>query len=191
MDPMTPRTRHERLVDPGALLATTHEAGGGLRVRLRLARPSDRDRVSAFLEGLSPETRRRRFFAAPDPVPDAVVRHFTFFDPRERVVVAAAAPQNGGEEIVGLADAAILATGLAEVSVVVDDRAQGRGVGKLLTEAIASLAISQGARHLKAKLLTENVPMVRLMARLGPTVRTVEDGNEVVYAELPERRAAA
>jgi GNAT superfamily N-acetyltransferase len=188
---MTPRTRHQRLTDPGALLATTHEAGGGLRVRLRLTRPSDRDLVSSFLEGLSPETQRGRFLAAPEAIPEAVVRHFTFYDPRERLVVAAAAPQDGREEIVGLADAAILGTGLAELSVVVDDRAQGRGVGKLLTEAIASLAISQGARQLKAKLLIENPQMLHLMERLGPAVRRVEDGNEVVYAKLPERRAAA
>jgi acetyltransferase len=180
------------LTDPGALLATTHEAGAGLRVRLRLARPSDALRVRDFLQGLSEETRRRRFPDEPDAVPESLVRHFTFQDPRERLVVAATAPRDGGEMMVGLADVVLAGTGLAELGVVVDDRSQNRGIGKLLTEAVAYLAIQQGATHLRAPLPQADGPMLRLMERLGRTVRAVENDREVVYVELPEsdRRAA-
>lgn len=177
-----------QLTDPGALLATTHEAGG-LRVRLRLARPSDAPRVADFLEGLSSETWSRRFGAA---APESLVRHFTFFDPRRRLVVAATAPLDGGEHVVGLADVVFAGTGLAELGVVVDDRSQDRGVGKLLTEAIASLAIQQGATRLRGEMPQSEGAMVRLMERLGRTVRTVEAGRQIVYTKLPEtgRRAA-
>jgi GNAT superfamily N-acetyltransferase len=188
---MAPRTRTRPLTDPGALLATTHEAGEDLRVRLRLTRPSDAERVRSFLEGLSPETRQLRFMAAMPHVSEGVVRHFTFFDPRERLVVAATAPLGGAEEIVGVADVALLATGLSELGVVVDDHRRARGIGTLLTEAIASLAMQQGATHLKAQLLTENTPMLRLMERLGPTVRTVEQGSTVLYTRLPAGRRQA
>lgn len=182
----------ERLADPGTLLATTHPVGDGLRVRLRLARPSDRFTVRAFLEGLSPETRERRFLHAMPVVPESVVRHFTFYDPRARLVVVATTMDGGGpEEIVGLADVAHLGTGLAELGVVVDDERQDRGVGKLLTEVIASLAMQQGATRLKAELLTENTAMLRLMQRLGRTVSTVENGVSVVYAKLPAARRRA
>jgi GNAT superfamily N-acetyltransferase len=180
----------ELLTDPGALLATTH-AVDGLRVRLRLTRPSDEARVGEFLAGLSAETRRRRFMAAMPVVPDALVRHFTFYEPRERLVVAATAPLNGGEQLLGLADVALLATGVAELGVVVEDRYQGIGVGKLLTEAAASLAVQNGARHLKAELLGENRAMLRLMERLGPAVHTMDDGHRVTYVKLPPRRRAA
>ena len=183
----------ERLADPGTLLATTHPVGDGLRVRLRLARPSDGPRVRAFLEGLSPETRALCFLHALPAVSDTVVRHFTFYDPRERLVVVAVAMDGGShEQIVGLADVVHLGTGLAELGVVVDDRRQGRGVGKLLTEVVASLAMQQGATRLKAELLEQNTAMLRLMQRLGRTVSTVEDGVSVVYATLPavRRRAA-
>jgi GNAT superfamily N-acetyltransferase len=169
------------MLDPGALLATTHEAADGLRVRLRLCRPTDAGRVRAFLDGLSPTTR--------EPVGDA--RDFTFYDPRERLVVAAARPLDGAEAIVGLADCSLLATGLAQLVVVVDDDAQGRGVGKLLTEAIAALARRQGATRLKAELSGENAAMLRLMERLGPTVETVEDGASTLYTELPAAARAA
>ena len=180
------------LSDPGALLATTHEAGGGLRVRMRLTRPNDRSLVREFLEGLSPESRRRRFMSAMPVVGDSLVRHFTFYDSRSRLVVAATAPLHAHEEIVGLADMVLVGTGLAELGLVVADDQQGRGVGKLLSDAAAALAAQHGATHLKAELLEDNGAMRRLMERLGPTVRTLEGGGATMYTRLPapRRRAA-
>jgi RimJ/RimL family protein N-acetyltransferase len=182
---------HRSLTDPGALLATTHEAGGH-HLRLRLTRPTDAAGVRSFLESLSHESRRRRFLTPSATVGEPTVRHFTFFDPRQRMVVAATKPDGGGEQIVGLADVATLDTGLAEIAVVVADEHQGHGVGALLTEAVASLAARQGATHLKAELLPENRAMMRLMERIGPTVRTFEEGGLTAYARLPAtgRRAA-
>lgn len=177
----------ERLVDPGTLMATTHAAGGDLRVRLRLTRPSDGPAVRSFLERLSPETRNRRFLHAMPHVPETIVHRFTFYDPRRRLVVVATSFEAGAHEIVGLADVAHLETGLAEIAVVVDDNRQGRGVGKLLTEATAALAIQQGATHLKADLLEHNAAMLRLMERLGRTTRTYHDGVAAVFTRLPTR----
>lgn len=182
----------ERLADPGTLLATTHEVDDGLCVRLRLARPSDAMRVREFLEGLSPETRQGRFHAALATVPDSLVRNFTFFDPRERLVVAATWMEGHREAIAGLADVGLLSTGVAELGLVVRDEQQDQGAGKLLTEVIASLAMQQGATHLRAELLEHNGAMLRLMERLGRTARTVEGGVTMVYVKLPAalRRAA-
>ena len=173
-----------RLVDPGALLSTTHELDHGARVRLRLTRPSDAGLVRDFLEGLSPETRERRFLQPMPAVAEATVRHFTFYEPRERLVMAACVPSGGAEHIVGIADAAFLGTGLAEIGVVVGDRHQKNGLGKLLSEAVASLAIKRGATHLKAHMLPGNTAMLRLFERLGRTVRTVEDGRSTAYVRL-------
>ena len=125
-----------QLTDPGALLATTHEAGGSCACGLRLARPSDALAVREFLEAVSPE----------ETVPSGLVRTFTFVDPRKRLVVAASAAIGGRNRVVGLADVAFTGTGVAELGVVVDERSRNRGVGKLLTEAVASLAIQQGPR---------------------------------------------
>lgn len=104
-------------MDTGSLLATTHDAGG-LRVKLRLARPSDALRVRAFLE-------RHR----PDLAESA--KRFTFYDPRERLVLVATAPIEGVEKIVGLVDAGDGAP------VVVGEAPD---VVKLLTAAGASLS---------------------------------------------------
>src|SRR3954452_12562078 len=187
---MAPTTR---LIDPGAMLSATHELEDGSRVRLRLTRPSDGPRVREFLEGLSAEMRTRRLLSPTPGVSETIVRHFTFYDPRERMMLAATMPVDGSERIVGLADAAFLATGLAEIGLVVDDEAQGQGLGKVLSEAVASVAIARGATRLKAEMLDGNTPMLRLLERLGRTVRTVEDGRSVAYTRLERtrRRSAA
>ena len=173
-----------QLVDPGALLSATHEIDDGARIRLRLTRPSDAGMVRAFLEDLSPATRERRFLHPVPTVAESTVRHFTFYDPRRRLVMAACVPVDGTERIAGVADAAFLETGLAEIGVVIDDAYQQRGLGKLLSEAVAALAIKRGATHLKAHMLPGNTPMLRLFERLGRTVRTVEDGRSTAYVRL-------
>jgi acetyltransferase len=175
------------------MLATIHELDSGLRIGLRLARPSDAPRVRAFLERLSRDTRLKRFFMAMPEIDESTVNHFTFYNPRERIVVAATAPLAGVEEVIGMADIALVDTGVAELGIVVDDEHQGKGVGGALIEAAASLAAAHGATHIRAEMLDHNRAMVRLLQRLGHTVQTVEDGHVLAYTRLPlrtDRRAA-
>src|SRR3954447_24617752 len=190
---MPTHSPHPRLADPGAMLSGGHTLDDGARVRLRLTRPSDTALGRDVLEGLSSPTRQRRFLVSMPQVSDATVRHFTFYDPRARITFAATMPGDVGEEIVGLADAAFVGTGLAEIGVVVSDEHQHQGLGKLLSEAVASIAIKRGATHLKAQMLAGNAPMLRLFERLGRTVRSVEDGTSTVYVRLSavRRRVAA
>ena len=81
----------------------------------------------------------------------------------------------------------------AEIGIVVADEHQGEGLGSLLSEAVASLAIKRGATHLKAQMLSGNAPMLRLFERLGRSVRSVEDGTSTAYVRLraDRRRTAA
>jgi len=155
------------------VIFTTQELADGRRVRLRLTRPSDALHVRAFLED----------------APDVVVRHFTYYDPHQRLTLAAFVFSDGVEQIVGLGDLASRGTGLAEIAVMVREDARGQGLGKLLTEAAASIAVQRGATRLRGE-----EPMLPLLEPLGRTVRTVEDGRVVAYTRLsraPRRRSAA
>ena len=102
------------------LLASSHRLADGSRVRLRLARPSDALLVREFFGEDSPET-------------DALVRRFTFYDPRERVVLAATMLDGISERIVALGDAAF--DDLPEV--VVDQEMEDCGLDDLMAEAVA------------------------------------------------------
>jgi RimJ/RimL family protein N-acetyltransferase len=181
---MAPIEMPDRYADPGALLAAAHQLDGGDPVRLRLTRPSDAQRVREFLERLSPESRRLRFLVPMPTIRQGIVRHFTFYDPRERLVLAATLPVAGSERIAGLADIVLLETGLAEIGVVVADDQCGRGLGKLLAEAVATIALRNGATHLKAEMVDRNERMLAIMRRLGSTVTTSEQGNSVAYTKL-------
>lgn len=175
------------------MLANVHELDSGLRIGLRLTRPSDAPRVRAFLERLSRDTRVKRFFMAMPEIDERTVNHFTFYNPRERIVVAATAPLAGVEEVIGLADIVLVDTGVAELGIVVDDEHQGQGVGGALIEAVASFAAAHGATHIRAEMLDHNRAMAHLLERLGHTVQTVEDGHVLAYTRLPlraDRRAA-
>ena len=188
---MARRTPETTLADSGTLLATTHQVDGGLRVRLRLTRPSDAARARDFLERLSPETRQRRFLSPMPDISRTVVDHFTFYDPRERLVIAATAPGEGGEQVVGLGDVSFVSTGIAEIGLVVEEEHQSRGIGRLIAEAIASLALSRGATHLKAEMLDSSPAVMKVLGSIGRTVSTVEDGRSVAYAKLPARTSWA
>ena len=188
---MTRRTPDNRLADSGTLLATIHHLDGGLPVRLRLTRPSDASRVRDFLERLSPETRQRRFLSPMPHVPQAAVDHFTFYDPRQRLVLAATAPGEGGEELIGIGDVSFADTGIAEIGLVIEEEHQSRGIGKLIAEAIASLALARGATHLKAEMLDSSPAVLKVLGSIGPTISEVEDGRSVAYAKLPNRASWA
>lgn len=181
-----------RLADPGTLLATTHQVSGGMIVRLRLARPSDAARMAAFLGRLEPEILHGPFRAALSDAPAELVGHLTFYDPRSRMVVVATTVTDLGEEIAGLAGLSLPDSGVGGLAVVVDGPRRGLGVGKLLTEAAAALALRQGAGRLRAQLPEADGAMHHLMCRLGRTVRTAEDGAPVAHTRLPRpaRRAA-
>lgn len=159
--------------NPAAILSSVHELADGTSVHLRLTRPSDAPRVREFLQ----------------EVPDDAVRHFTFYEPSERLMLAAAAPYEGTEALVGLADLAMLETGVAEIALVVRDDHQGKGVGTLMSEAAASLAKRRAATHLKATMAADNEAMLKLMQRLGDTVVTREGETLVAYTRLEEPRS--
>ncbi len=104
----------------------THALPAGPSVRLRLARPSDRAGVIRLL--------RQR-----DSEPfDLGVRRLLRFDPAERSVIAAVAPVDGLERLVGIA--AIDHLPSAEVDTLIVDERLTDGLGELLVGALATRA---------------------------------------------------
>jgi hypothetical protein len=111
------------LIDLGAMLATSYDLEDGSRVRLRLARPTDVPLVQEFLAGGSADVL----------VEDELVRRFTYYDPREHIVLAATRLDGGRERIVALGDAAF--DDLPEV--VVGDGMEDSRLADLMADAVA------------------------------------------------------
>jgi len=114
-------------LDPGALLSRTYQLPAGPRVRLRLARRSDRAGLARLLEqrGIEPSTLQL----------ERLVR----YDPRRRLVICATTPLDGTEAIVGVGAIELEAPELEPDTIVVDDRLTD-GLADLLAAALVGRA---------------------------------------------------
>ncbi|MET9295837.1 GNAT family N-acetyltransferase [Streptomyces sp. NPDC003077] len=149
----------------------------GTTVRIRPTRPEDHARVLRLFTGMSPENLRLRFFTVgPASGTRAADRVCAPPRPGERALLALA-----GDEAVGVAEfhAAAGDPTTADIGLAVADRWHGRGVGTLLLEHLADAARADGVTSFTADALTENRPMLQVIADLGLRTARRFDGPEV------------
>jgi ribosomal protein S18 acetylase RimI-like enzyme len=134
-------------------------------VGLRPLRTNERQLVARFYAGLSDESRRRRFLQPMPRLPQAMLRRLVDVDGRHQVAVVAEVDGH----CVGIARWIALADepGTAEVAVAVTDRYQGRGIGRLLVQALQPAAVRAGLTSLVHLVDPTNRPALRLLRSLG------------------------
>lgn len=144
----------------------------GARVRLRPVVPDDKERLVQGLERMSPETRYRRFMTAVTRIPPRQLAYFTELDYVDHHAIAALALDEPGEPGIGVARFVRLADepDVAEVAVTVVDDYHRRGLGTLLLQAVAAVALENGIRRFKAEILGENRAARRLVGRFGARI---------------------
>ena len=156
--------------------------GDGARVEVRAVEPSDRTLLEEVLEGMSPESRYRRFLTIMDRLsPSQLTRLTTVDHDRQEALVAIDAATG---EAIGVARYAAMADEpeTAELAVAVRDEWQRRGVGILLLNRLSQCAGEHGITRFRGLMLADNTPMQRLMTSVGPVIsRAVHQGTfEVV-----------
>ncbi|VTT99278.1 -binding protein : Putative Acyl-CoA synthetase (NDP forming) OS=Candidatus Nitrospira defluvii GN=NIDE3866 PE=4 SV=1: Acetyltransf_1: CoA_binding_2: Succ_CoA_lig: ATP-grasp_5 [Gemmataceae bacterium] len=159
----------------------------GSVAHLRPARPGDRDALTRFFCDLSAESRYRRFMSASMPGPDLITRLAVDPDPHSALTLVV----TRGTE----ADARVIATGSymardarsAEVALAVADAFQGKGLGSLLLERLALLAVRHGFVRFWAVTSLDNTPMMRVFRESGFEVRdqVVRGGIEIDLGVVP------
>jgi acyl-CoA synthetase (NDP forming)/GNAT superfamily N-acetyltransferase len=137
-------------------------ADGSIAV-VRPLSPTDGPALHQLHEDVSDEAIRLRFFSASRHAAHAYVKHVMSAAETLALVVE----QHG--RIVGLATAEPITTDRAEVAFLVADGARGCGVGTLLLEHIAALALACGFTTLEADVLTENHAMLTVFSDAGYT----------------------
>jgi acetyl coenzyme A synthetase (ADP forming)-like protein len=152
----------------------------GGTVHVRPIRPDDGSALIAFHEGLSAATVYSRFFSAKPRLSAVEVEHFTHVDHDTRVAFVA---ELGGR-IIGVARYDRTAREReAEVAFVVADEHQGRGIGTVLLEHLASAAREQGITRFVAETLPHNRQMLEVFQAAGFDEKArYADG--VVHVEL-------
>jgi acetyltransferase len=139
------------------------------RVVIRPLEPSDRDRLCALYDRMSPRTRRRRFNAALPPSPSpALLDLLMDVDGRDKAALVAA----DGEDVVGVVRYAVTGedpgTRTAEVGIVVEDAWQRRRLGTGLLSALLQVAARNGIDVLEGTTAFDNEPLLRLVYAVAP-----------------------
>jgi acyl-CoA synthetase (NDP forming)/RimJ/RimL family protein N-acetyltransferase len=154
-------------------------ADGGV-AHLRPIRPADANRLVAFYERVSPESKYLRFFAPYPRLTDRDVQRFTEIDYVDRVAFIVTL----GEDMIAVGRYDRIEDDHAEVAFLIEDAHQGRGIAQLLLEHLAQAARERGITRFVAEVLPENRRMAKVFADAGYRVsKGIEDG--VLAVEFP------
>jgi len=158
------------------------------RLAIRELRPADAAEVQAFVRRLSPESRRRRFFAPINELTPSQLARVTAGGGPDDLNLAALDAEG---RVVGLAQYAVEDDASAEFGVVVDDACQGSGLGTRLVGTLLERARKRGFGALHGLVQYDNRPMLGLAAKLGfELLKAADPGLLRVERSLAEARAA-
>jgi len=162
----------------------------GRSIRVRALRPDDKQRLLVLFRRQSAETIHYRFFGAKASLSQAELRYFTEMDFARHVGLAAVRGSGPDEEFLGVGRY-IRCDGdgedgrrRAEFAVAVADAEQGHGVGTLLLEHLARIALRSGITAFEADVLGDNRRMFELLSGIGFEVKESGPGR-VVRVSFP------
>lgn len=139
----------------------------GTTATIRPSRPDDRDALNAFFSQLSPESKRRRFFAVTNPGMSVIDAMCGSSDPYSRLTLLVIRTLREIPSIIAAGSYLAKDANTAEVAFAVDDEFQGKGLGSLLLERLALLAVRHGFTRFWALTQVDNQPMLETFERSG------------------------
>jgi GNAT superfamily N-acetyltransferase len=160
----------------------------GLPLLIRPLGPDDKRLLSDGFERLSPRSRYRRFFRPLDRLSERDLAYLTEIDHRDHEALAAIDPEAGN--LIGVARYVRNdEPDEAEVSVVVGDPWQGRGVATALLEHLVERARAEGIARFVALVMEDNTEALQLFQHrmpAGARPRRSASGHLEVLIDLPE-----
>ena len=139
----------------------------GAEVFISILGPEHRGALAAGFEGLSKESRFRRFLSPKSSLSEAELSYFTDIDGETHFALAAGHRRSDGSAA-GLGTARFIRRpddpDSAELAVVVVDEWQGRGLGRILLDRLVAAARERGIERLIGTVVATNRPMIHLLA---------------------------
>lgn len=163
----------------------------GSGITLRLATREDMAAVEGLINKVSDESRYFRFMAGVSYVSKSIIEGLCANEPRERASLLAILGGESSERVVGMGNYVSLAVrNAAEVSLLVDDEYQGKGVGTLLLERLAGIAAANGFVGFEAEMLSANEKMMIVFKDAGfEVIQAI--GGSTVHIDFPVSGNAA
>jgi len=174
---------------PAELEETVALPRSGRQILLRPIRGEDAPAHAAFVQRLSPEAIRFRFFQPRSSFTSLELAQATQIDySREMAFIATAQDETGNPETLGVVRAWTDPDNVsAEFAIIVDDAMRGEGLGRMLLEKMIEYARRRGTLVLRGTVLPKNRPMLQLAKKLGFASHfSAEDDAMVVTLHLNE-----
>ncbi|MFM0629486.1 GNAT family N-acetyltransferase [Paraburkholderia xenovorans] len=165
----------------------------GVRVTVRPIRPEDEAAHHDFVEAMTPEDLRLRFFGAVGSFDHSQLARMTQIDyDREMALIATVQNEEGFTRTLGVVRAvADPDNETAEFAVAVRSDQKGRRLGQLLMDRIIKYARVRGIHWLVGEALRENTPMIGLAKACGFTITRTEDPGVVGFRMALDEPAAS
>lgn len=166
-------------------LLSDHATPGQLILRdgttavIRLAGPSDAAMMQQFINRLSPESKRHRFFSEGRPPADLIAALCDSSNPRAQLTLIATRMLEGTLRIIASGSYWAKDDHTAEVAMAVDDALHGKGLGTLLLERLALLAIQHEFTRLWAVTHAENLAMREVFRESGFSAQEAYEGDDM------------
>ncbi|HUJ25476.1 MAG TPA: GNAT family N-acetyltransferase [Myxococcales bacterium] len=159
-----------------------HALKDGTRVVLRHIRADDATELRRGLARLSPQSRYRRFLGVVNGLSEEQLRYLTRPDGHDHLAIVAVAPRPEGEEGLGVARFVRIPgePTVAEAAITVIDEAQGKGLGLLLSLALARAAHERGIQRFRGQIVADNAAVRELLADAGASLGK-PDGDRMTF----------
>jgi GNAT superfamily N-acetyltransferase len=155
----------------------------GPKVQIRAVSPGDEDGLRKMLSLLSRESINKRFHLPMPRVPEWALAYLIDVDHHDKESLVALV----GDEIVGQAMYARQEASEAEVAIVVEDRWQSRGIGRLLLTRLAEEAGRRKIEVFTGTVLGENLGTLRFFSSVLSKARfKIRNGVYRLCVPLPD-----
>ncbi|HEU4726386.1 MAG TPA: GNAT family N-acetyltransferase, partial [Kofleriaceae bacterium] len=157
----------------------------GTSIVIRSLTAADRDHVIAVFRRMSQASVRHRFFTTKIELSESDLGFLTRLAGGRDAALAAMVRDDGGERALGIGRYVVLDDPTsAEVAFEVGDADQGRGIGTLLLEHLATIARSEGVTTFLAEVEADNHAMLDMFGKSGFQVRETLD-ERTFHVEFP------
>src|SRR5215831_16165938 len=151
----------------------------GTTAEIRPSEPTDAAMMQEFVDRLSPESKRHRFFSESAPPREIVTALCNSFVPRSQITLIVTRISEGALRIIAAGSYWAKDQHTAEVAMAVDDGFHGKGLGTLLLERLALLAIRHGFSRIWAVTHAENLAMREVFRESGFTAQEAYEGDDM------------
>jgi acyl-CoA hydrolase len=169
---------------------TRRSLADGTAMLIRPVKLTDQESLRDMCYALSEKSIAFRFFQPIKAFTHRFVQDFTTIDYSKDMALAALIQDTGGERIVGIAHYFLNEkTNFAEVSFLVRDDWQAKGIGTYLLDLLTDIAKKRGVEGLEANVLASNSQMLAVFYNSGYNVTTKreEDMYHISYSLTEEK----